>query len=204
MCVNTNFSPEPSVRRELIHRGVKFDFERLTLTGNSGGTLSRECIRHPGSVIVAPLLMRPGPSGVPEWHLVLIRNWRLATERWMLELPAGTMTPGEDPKLCAARELEEETGFRAGTLSHLLSFHTAPGLTDEFMHAYVARDLVASAQDLEEDERIQVVPTPLASVPSLLEGGEITDAKTLLLLHVLWRTLPEFDSARGSCPAAPR
>jgi ADP-ribose pyrophosphatase len=183
MCVDTNFTNPPPVRRELLHRGIKFDFERLTFQGRSGAAISRECIRHPGSVIVAPLL---GSGPAPE--LVMIRCWRLATERWMLELPAGTMVRGEDPAACAARELEEETGYSAGRLSPLCAFHTAPGLTDEHMHAFVARDLTASGQHLEEDERIEVMPMPLSAVPDLLDSGRVTDAKTLLVLHILLRS----------------
>ena len=183
MCVDTNFTNAPEIRRELLHRGVKFDFERLTFQGSSGAVISRECIRHPGSVIVAPVL-GAGAGAV----LVMIRCWRLATERWMLELPAGTMVRGEDPAACAARELEEETGFVAGRVSPLCAFHTAPGLTDEYMHAFVARDLTPRGQRLEEDERIEVVPTPLSAIPDLLESGRVTDAKTLLVLHILLRS----------------
>jgi ADP-ribose pyrophosphatase len=118
----------------------------------------------------------------------MIRCWRLATERWMLELPAGTMVRGEDPAACAARELEEETGYRTGRLEPLGAFHTAPGLTDEYMHAFVARDLTPVRQRLEEDERIEVVPTPARAVGGLLASGQVTDAKTLLVLHILLRS----------------
>lgn len=183
MCVGTNFTSNPVVVRELLHRGVKFDFERLTFQGRSGATIARECIRHPGSVIIAPVLVDAGKTTV-----VMIRCWRLATERWMLELPAGTMVRGEDPAACAARELEEETGYRPGRLDPLCAFHTAPGLTDEYMHAFVARDLAASAPRLEEDERIEVVPVCLGDIGGLLESGRVTDAKTLLVLHILLRS----------------
>jgi ADP-ribose pyrophosphatase len=76
----------------------------------------------------------------------------------------------------------------AGKVSSLCAFHTAPGLTDEYMHAFVARDLTPRRQRLEEDERIEVVPTPLSAIPDLLDSGRVTDAKTLLVLHILWRT----------------
>lgn len=157
-----------------MHRGVKFDIERLTFAGNSGKEVSRECIRHPGSVIILPILQ----SG----EIVLIRNWRLSNESWMWELPAGTMVPGEDPLACAARELEEETGYKSSTLTHLRSFHTAPGLTDEFMHAFIATNLEPTSQHLEVDERITVHPISPAKARQMLDGGEITDAKTLLVL----------------------
>lgn len=191
MCVDTNFSSQPRVSRELLHRGSKFDFERLRFAGNSGRTISRECIRHPGSVILVPILQPPvGPP-----MLVLIENWRLSTEQWMVELPAGTMTPGEDPLACASRELTEETGFIAGSMHHLRSFHTAPGLTDEYMHAYIATGLMPAEQDLEDDERIRVMPTPLSEVDGLLDDERITDSKTLLVLHLMGRTYPNWRSA---------
>jgi ADP-ribose pyrophosphatase len=194
MCVTTNFSSEPRVSRELLHKGSKFDFERLTFSGNAGTQITRECIRHPGSVIIAPIWQ---PAG-GEAQLILIENWRLSNEQWMIELPAGTRTPGEDPALCAARELTEETGFIAGRLEPLCSFHTAPGLTDELMHAYVATSLTPAAQHLEDDERIRVLPTPLSQVVPLLSSGRITDAKTLLLLHLLDRLPPRWLSQAAS------
>jgi ADP-ribose pyrophosphatase len=162
---------------------VKFDFERLTFVGNGGEEMSRECIRHPGAVVIAPILKTPGGGRA----LVMIRNWRLSLERWMLELPAGTMTPGEDPRLCAFRELSEETGYAATEMELLRSFHTGPGLTDEYMHAFIANSLEQGETDLEDDERIQVEVVPFSSVPSLLDSPQLTDAKTLLVLHMLMR-----------------
>jgi len=157
-----------------MHRGVKFDIERLSFVGNSGQEISRECIKHPGSVIILPIL----DSG----EIVFIRNWRLSTESWLWELPAGTMGHNEEPKDCASRELEEETGYFSSTLTPLRSFHTAPGLTDEFMHAFIANGLKPTSQHLEVDERITVHPISPAKAKQMLLSGEITDAKTLLVL----------------------
>jgi ADP-ribose pyrophosphatase len=140
-----------SPTRRLIHRGVKFDLEMVSGISPSGQVFAREAIRHPGSVIVLPLRGEPGRE-----KIVMIRNFRLSLGAWLWELPAGTMTPGEDPKVCAARELEEETGFVAATLEPICRFHPAPGLADELMHAFVARELAPTQQSLEVDERIQV------------------------------------------------
>lgn len=166
-----------SVTRTLLRRGVKFDIELLETTGRDGSSLTREVIRHPGSVIILPLLQTPqGPQ------VVLIENFRLSTESTLLELPAGTRTPGEDPAVCATRELIEETGYRAGTLTHITTFLTAPGLTDEAMACFLAQDLAAVGQDLENDEDITVRLIPPAQALAALAKGEIRDAKTMLTL----------------------
>ena len=108
-----------------------------------------------------------------------IRNTRFAIERTLWELPAGTRTPGEPVALCAARELEEETGYRAGELRELLSFYPAPGITDERMHAFVARGLVQTGQQLDETEQIEVHPTTREEVLRMIKANEIEDAKSI-------------------------
>lgn len=175
MCVSTNF--DRTVRRHLLHRGAKFDIESLEFRSNSGRSIRRECIRHQGSVILLPLL--------EDGRIVMIKNWRLSTESWLWELPAGTMSPGEAPITCAARELTEETGFVASSLVPLQGlpwFYAAPGLTDERMHAFVATGLSPVPQALEEDERIETHSMPRAHLNHLIASGEVVDAKTLLVL----------------------
>lgn len=165
------------IARTLLRRGVKFDIELLETTGRDGTTLAREVIRHPGSVIVLPLLQTPqGPQ------VVLIENFRLSTESVLLELPAGTRTPGEDAALCAGRELTEETGYKAGSLRYLTTFLTAPGLTDEAMACFLAEDLTPVGQHLENDEDIAVRLVSPAHALELLAKGDIRDAKTMLTL----------------------
>jgi ADP-ribose pyrophosphatase len=168
---------ERSVRRTVLRTGAKFDIELVETQGRDGSMLTREVIRHPGSVIVLPLLTAAdGP------RVVLIENFRLSTESVLLELPAGTRTPGEDPAVCAARELTEETGYVAGNLRHVTTFLTAPGLTDEAMAFFVATDLTHSRQHLENDEDIAVRPVGLREAFAMLAKGEIRDAKTMLAL----------------------
>jgi ADP-ribose pyrophosphatase len=166
----------------LIHRGVKFDLELVTGTSDSGQHFSREAIRHPGSVIMLPVRAVGGVE-----RIVMIRNFRLSLGAWLLELPAGTMTPGEDPAACAHRELVEETGMVAATLEPVCRFHAAPGLADELMHAFIARDLTPAAQALEVDERIQVAEMPTSEIFNLLDSGQITDAKTMMVLMLCQR-----------------
>jgi len=177
-----NPSPtDPKVFRTLIHKGRKFNFEFCrVLEGN--GSQDREVVRHPGAVVLLPIL----GSGL-EAKVLLIRNWRIALETWSLELPAGTMEPPELPVSCAARELVEETGYKAATLIPLTRFHTSPGLSDESMWAFVATDLTHVGQDLEDDERIEVVPVSVSECLRLIASGELCDAKSMVTILLALR-----------------
>jgi ADP-ribose pyrophosphatase len=166
----------PGVVREVLVRGAKFDVERVSVPGDASFP-AREVVRHPGAVIVLPLL--EGPGGV---QVVLIRNWRISVEASLWELPAGTMEPAEPAWECARRELQEETGFRAATMEPMFRFHTSPGLSDEVMHAFVARGLAAGETDLQADERVTVHPTPAYECLRMVEDGVMTDAKSMLVL----------------------
>lgn len=179
--------PQSSPTERLIHKGRKFDFAVVTLPGRSGRPIDREIVRHPGAVIIVPLIA--GDSGD---ELVFVRQLRVAPDVSLLELPAGTLERGENPFGCAARELEEETGFRAATVTALGRFYTSPGMSDEVMHAFVARDLSAVGQSLEDDEDIEVVRVPAKSVHRLLLEGDLVDGKSLaaLLLAIAAGVLP--------------
>jgi len=176
-------SQQPRISdREVIHRGKKFDFERVNLAPAGSEPVWREVVRHPGAVCILPLL-EPTVDH-PEPRLVLIRNHRFAiggeSGSLLWEIPAGTMEPGESPELTGGRELEEEAGYRAGRLSVLTSFYTTPGMTDERMVAFLATDLRSVPQRLEEDERIEVEVRSVGEVLEMIDRGEIVDAKTVL------------------------
>lgn len=174
-----------------IHKGRKFSFEMLTVELSGGRRVEREIVRHPGAVTILPILERaPGISGPA---VVLIRNFRMAPARWLLELPAGTLEPGEPPEVTAGRELEEETGYRAATLEPLGWFYTTPGMTDERMFAFAARGLSAVPMRLEEDEAIRVEVTAASALDGLIASGELTDAKSMLTILLAQR--------RGLLPA---
>lgn len=173
--------PSPDVRRTLLHRGAKFDFEKVEYQGSDGNMLSREIIRHPGAVVILPILDGQGQGG-PE--VVLIRNQRIPAGTHLWELPAGTREPGEAPDVTAGRELIEETGFRAKNLVLLGSYYTSPGLSDEVMWAYIATGLEAADQELQDDERITVHPLPISQVHAMIDRGEMQDAKSMLT--ILW------------------
>lgn len=163
---------------ETTHRGRLFDVEVLTWTDSSGRQVRREVVRHPGAVLAVPLL-----SGD---RVVMIRNYRVAVEEHLLELPAGTLRPGEDPQRAAARELEEETGYRPGRVRRLGEFYTSPGFADERMWAFVAEDLEFVGQRLEPGEQIEVQIVEWADVGAMIDDGRIRDGKTIAAL-LMWQ-----------------
>lgn len=161
--------------RQTLHKGAKFDFEEVTIRGPGGERLRRQVVRHPGAVVILPLLDDPP-------RVVFVRNDRPAVDREVLELPAGTLEPGEPPARCAARELEEETGFRAGSIEPLGMFLTTPGLTDERMHAYLATSLTEVGASPEPDEQLTVELVPLGEAMGMIDEGRLEDAKSMLAI----------------------
>jgi len=174
------------VRRTMVLRGRKFDFEQFVYRTAAGKELHREVVRHPGAVLIVALTAAN--------QVVLIANRRPTVNRELLECCAGTMEAGEAPEVTAARELIEETGYSAGSLAKLSEFYTSPGLSDEVMHAYFAQDLTHVGQQLEEDEAITVVLVPVAEALAMTLDGRMIDAKSMLCLHLA--------KARGWLPSA--
>ena len=162
--------------RRVLFKGAKFDFVELSIPARGGATLKRQYVQHPGAVIILPILEGPEPA------VVLIRNRRHAVPADLYELPAGTLEKGEEPLKCAARELREETGYTAATISPLGWFYTSPGLSDEKMWAFVARGLTPVGQALEPDEHLTVHPTPATRALGMIQSGELVDAKSMLTL----------------------
>jgi ADP-ribose pyrophosphatase len=132
----------------------------------------REIVRHPGSVVIVPV--------VDEERICLIRNHRIAVAKTLIELPAGTLEPGEDPTECARRELIEETGFRASAISLWLRFYAAPGILDERMHIFVATGLIQGTPNREPGEEIDNLIVRWDEAIELIHRGEIEDAKTII------------------------
>lgn len=147
---------------------VRVDEVRL----QDGTEVVRETVEHPGAVAIVPVLA--------DGSVVLIRQWRHAVGGELLEIPAGTLEPGEDPADCARRELVEETGFEAGRIEPVVSFYTSPGILDEKLHVFLARDLRPAAMDLDEGEVIEPVTVPWAEALAMCRDGRVEDAKTLV------------------------
>ena len=158
-----------------IHDGriVKLALEEVRLP--NGHTIILEIIKHPGAAAVVPL--------DADGNVILVRQYRHATGSWLLEVPAGKLDhPGESPEDCALREVEEETGYRAGRLSSLGWIWTTPGFTDEKIHLFMASGLTQGAHHREADEFIELKPVSISVALAMIERGEIQDAKTALAL----------------------
>ena len=144
----------------------------------NGHTIDLEVIRHPGASAVVPMK--------EDGTVVLIRQFRHAANGFIYEIPAGKLHPKEDPLDCAARELEEEIGYKAGRFELLSSIFTAPGFADEVIHVYVATALTRGTQNLDQDEVLEVVEMPLREAIAKIEDGTIRDAKTIVGLQAVY------------------
>jgi ADP-ribose pyrophosphatase len=149
-----------------------------TVTLPNGLTVDLEVVRHPGAAAVVPLK--------DDGMVILIRQFRHAAGGFIYEIPAGKLDPGEDPRVCAARELEEEVGYRAGRLDLLSSIFTAPGFTDEVIHIYKATELTIGRQQLDRDEVLEAIEMPLVEAIRMIEAGAIRDAKSIVGLQAVY------------------
>jgi 8-oxo-dGTP pyrophosphatase MutT (NUDIX family) len=147
----------------------------------NGHESQREIVTHRGAVCIVPVRA----DGV----VLMVRQFRLAAGKVLLEIPAGTLEADEDPADCAARELEEETGFIPGTLRKLFRAYLSPGYSTEAIHAYIATDLTAGTVHLDAGENVRVVELPMDEVESRILSGEIEDAKTIAALLMALRTI---------------
>jgi len=151
-------------------RVVRLEVDRVRLPG--GGETVREVIRHRGATVILPIL--------DDGRILMVRQHRYPVEEILLELPAGTLEPDEDAQHCAARELVEETGYAARTITPLGRFYSAPGYTDEVLHAVLARDLAqVGAMAPDDDENLELVIHPIDAALAMIATGEIRDAKTI-------------------------
>jgi ADP-ribose pyrophosphatase len=144
--------------------------------GPDGREHVKDTIEHPGAVTILPIF--------DDHRVCLIRNQRVAVGKTLVELPAGTLEPGEDPKRTAERELIEETGYRAASIEKLREFYLSPGILNERMHLYLARGLKPGTQALEPGEQIETLVVAWSEAMRMAFDGTIEDAKTLIgLLH---------------------
>ena len=173
--------PNPQVgnpRVQVTHTGPVFRVERMEFDADAtGAARTKDVVRHPGAVTVIAVR--------DDGMLILIRNRRIAVDRWLVEFCAGKLEKGEDPALAAARELEEETGYHCARIETLGTFFTSPGFTDEIMHVFLATGLTPVPQRLEPGEEIEVVEWAEADLRAAISAGEILDGKTLGA-YLLW------------------
>lgn len=167
---------ERSVGSELLLQGRFLRVQRDTVALPDGAHATREYVRHPGAVMVVPLL--------PDGRLLMERQWRHPLQRVLLEFPAGKLDAGESTLACGQRELLEETGHRADEWAHAGWMHNAPAYSDEGIDVWFARGLHAGPQRLDDGEFIETVAMHPDELDALAARGELTDAKTLVGL--LW------------------
>ena len=163
---------------ELVFDGKVTQGYRVIVKMNDGSLVRRDFFKYPGAAVILPIL--------DDGSIVLIRNYRFAVDEHLYELPAGMIEPGEDPGVCAARELAEETGYHAGKIEKLTEFYSGPGTTDEMMNVYLATELTPGKQALEGYETIAVDVRSQDEVRRMVGDGTIHDAKTIAALGVYW------------------
>jgi ADP-ribose pyrophosphatase len=166
--------------RRPVHRGRIVDLSIDTVRFPDGSTGDLELIRHSGAAAVLPVLSEPDG---PDPQILLVRQYRYAAGGYMLEVPAGRPErEGEPWEECAQRELQEEAGVVAGSLTYLTMIYTTPGFTDERIHLFMATDLKTAETKFDDDEFIEPVTMPLSEALTKIRDGEISDAKTIVTL----------------------
>jgi ADP-ribose diphosphatase len=166
--------PRQLLESEKIFKGAVFDVERDSLREENGIEIVREVVRHPGGAGALPLF--------DDGRVALVKQYRHPARRELLEIPAGKIEDGETPETCAAREVEQEIGFRVGRIEKLAEFYSTPGFCEEKLHVYLATDLTPSSQALDHDELVEVVHLPFAEAAQMAERGGIEDSKTIIAL----------------------
>lgn len=158
--------------KDLAYHGTIIDFYKLKLRTPAGHEVSWDHIEHKGASAVLPI--------DDKGKVLTVTQYRGAIDDIMIEIPAGGRdSVEEDFAVCAARELEEETGFRAGSLEHLVDIHTAAAYTSEKIAVYVAKDLIPSRQHLDEDEFVDIRRYTFEELNDMIFSGKITDSKTI-------------------------
>ena len=170
---------------------ISLDVDEVRFPDGSIGKL--EMIRHPGASAIVPLLdvdanELQSSSGLDP-TVVLIRQYRYAADGYMYEIPAGRLEDGEEPAICANRELAEETGYRSAHVQPLLTMFTTPGFTDEKIHLFVGVELTLGESAREADEFLDIKPTRLSAALAMIESGAIQDSKTALALLLTQKLL---------------
>ncbi|MCI0366211.1 MAG: NUDIX hydrolase [Phycisphaerales bacterium] len=171
---------------ETKFEGWLFKVEVLSFKDEHGRELKKEVVRHPGAVLVI--------GELEGGKLAMIRNERVAVGERLWEFPAGKLEPGEEALKAAHRELEEETGYRAGSMRKLGEFYTSPGFTDELMRVFLATDLTFVGQRLEAGEEIEVEVVSFSEARSMVCDGRLRDGKSVAGLLM-------YQNQQQECPA---
>jgi ADP-ribose pyrophosphatase len=181
--IKKNLHKFTTLHTEIGYQGRAFNVRKDTLRMPDGRESVYDIIDHPGAVTIIPV----DDNG----NILFVRQFRPATGEILLELPAGTLEKGEDPKDCAAREIQEETGFAARTFKSLGAVWLAPGYSTEYLHFFFAKDLYVSPLKGDEDEFISVEAIPYNRALEMAYSGEIKDGKSLAGLLLLGKHMAD-------------
>jgi len=170
---------EKTLKSEHIFSGriIQVQVDEVELP--NGKTSTRELVKHPGAVAIIAV--------TDDNKIVMVEQYRKPLEKTIVEIPAGKLEKGEEPSLCAKRELEEETGYDCQSLELISSFYTSPGFADEIIHVYLAKGLSKkeNAAGLDEDEFVNLMEVTLEEAQVLIEEQQIFDAKTIFAVQYL-------------------
>jgi len=167
---------EPSPSRRVIYRGLKINLALQSVPLADGSHAEREVVVHRGAVALVPM--------VDENHVCLIKNHRYSVGKTLLEVPAGTIDEGESPEQTAERELQEETGYRAGSIRRVRDWFVSPGVMTERMYLFLCENLEPGSRRLAPDERLENMIVPWDEAMAMVSDGRIEDAKTMLALMI--------------------
>jgi len=158
----------------IVYHGEKFNVLKKPIMLPSGKKVAKEIVEYPGAAAILPL--------ISENTVLLLKQYRVALDNWIIEIPAGTLKPNETPLECAMRELEEETGFKAKEWVKMLEIYTSPGYSNEILHVFLAKGLERGVKKLEESEILENIYLTLDEALNMVKRSEIKDAKTIIAL----------------------
>lgn len=164
------------LKSEILYKGKVFDHQVDEIEYESGNKGIREIAIHPGGAVVVPVK--------DDGKIILVKQFRYPLQKTLIELPAGKLDKDEDPLICATRELEEETGYKAKEIKKLGQIYTAPGYCTEILHIYYAKGLTPGNHNREEGEHgMEILEISLNEIEKMIDQGDINDAKTIVGIH---------------------
>ncbi len=163
---------EKTISSEMIYEGAILNLRKDKVTVKDGKTAYREIIEHNGAVALVPV--------TEDGNVVMVRQYRKACEKALLEIPAGKIDRGEEPSVCAARELREETGYSAANIELMSEFYVACGYSGERISIYLCTGLTAGDTDFDEDEALDIIEMPFDELYNMCMNNELEDSKTIV------------------------
>lgn len=174
---------EKTMKSDKLYEGKMLNLRVDTVELPDKKYSKREIVEHPGGVAVIPI--------VDNDSIVLVKQYRKAVEKFLLEIPAGKLEINEEPRVTAIRELKEETGYTTDKMEYLMEFYTSPGFTNEKIYLFLATDLVKGEADPDDGEFLEVEKYDMDTLIKMIERGEITDSKTIIGINLAKKYLEE-------------